>query len=97
MSNHSTKREGHGNHWMGMVAFILLLSGGAFSALWLITLADLPANKPTNITYGVLALGCLVFSVMIFSALVRELRHSPVMPDNTPAEIKRYLSKVRPS
>ncbi|MBM7366232.1 hypothetical protein [Gordonia hydrophobica] len=96
MANHTVKRESHGNHWMGLIAFILLLAGGAFSALWLITLADLPANKPMNITYGVLALGGLVASTMIFATLVRELRHSPVMPDNTRAEISRYLAKVRP-
>ncbi|MGB3602827.1 MAG: hypothetical protein WBA38_04665 [Gordonia sp. (in: high G+C Gram-positive bacteria)] len=97
MSNHAMKRQSHGNHWMGVIAFILLLTGGAFSGLWVVTLADLPANKGMNITYGVLALGCLVFSVMIFSLLVRQLRHSPVLPDNTPAEINRYLAKVRPS
>ncbi|AUH68271.1 MULTISPECIES: hypothetical protein [Gordonia] len=96
MANHSIRRSGHGNHWMGLVAFVLLMVGGAFSALWVITLADLPDNKPTNITYGVLALGCLIFSAMIFTFLVRRLHHSPVMPDNTPDEIARYLAKVRP-
>lgn len=97
MSNHSTQRQGHGNHWMGVIAFVLILAGGAFSGLWVVTLADLPANKGMNITYGVVALGCLVFATMIFSYLVKELRHSPVMPDNTPAEIQRYLAKVRHS
>lgn len=96
MANHTVKREGHGNHWMGFIAFILLLAGGAFSGLWLITLADLPANKPINITYGVLALGGIIAASMIFATLIKELRHSPVMPDNTPAEIRRYLAKVRP-
>ncbi|WP_026918458.1 hypothetical protein [Gordonia shandongensis] len=95
MRNHSRRREGHGNHWMGFIAFILLLVGAAFSGLWLVTLAELPANKSLNITYGVIALGALVFSSMIFATLIKELRHSPVMPDNTPAEVERYLAKVR--
>lgn len=96
MSNHTVKHESHGNHWMGFVAFVLMLAGGAFSALWLITLADLPDNKSLNITYGVLALGGLVAASMIFGYLVRHLHHSPVTPDNTSAEISRYLAKVRP-
>ncbi|WP_132991948.1 hypothetical protein [Gordonia zhaorongruii] len=89
------RHESHGNHPMSIIAFALLLIGGAFSALWLITLADLPDNKTMNITYGVLALGCLVFATMVFSYLTRHLHHSPVMPDNTKTEIDRYLAKVR--
>ncbi|GAA4683087.1 hypothetical protein [Gordonia humi] len=96
MSNSDIHRhESHGNHPMGLLAFVLLLVGGALSALWLITLSDLPANQTMNITYGVLALGSLVFSAMIFGYLTRHLHHSPVLPDNTPAEIERYLAKVR--
>lgn len=97
MTNKTVAHQSHGNHWMSMVAFVLLLLGGAFSALWLATLADLPTDKPLNITYGVLALGGLVGATMIFGFLVKQLRHSPVMPDNTQAEIDRYLAKVRPS
>ncbi|WOC13192.1 hypothetical protein [Gordonia sp. MP11Mi] len=96
MSNSDIRHhEPHGNHPMSLVAFILLLTGGALSALWIITLADLPANQTLNITYGVLALGCLVSTAMIFRYLTSHLHHSPVMPDNTPAEVERYLSKVR--
>ena len=96
MSNSDIHRhESHGNHPMSLVAFVLLLVGGALSAMWVITLADLPNNQTMNITYGVLALGSLIFSVMIFAHLARHLHHSPVMPDNTPAEIERYLAKVR--
>ncbi|EGD55259.1 hypothetical protein [Gordonia neofelifaecis] len=94
MANHSIKHAGHGNHWMGLVAFVLLLIGGAFSGL--VPLSAPPNEKPMNITYGVLALGCIAFSAMIFSFLVKQLHHSPVMPDNTPDEIERYLAKVRP-
>lgn len=95
MSNSDPHRGSHGNHPMSLIAFTLLLVGGALAALWLITLADLPANQTMNITYGVLALGSLVSSAMIFSFLARHLHHSPVMPDNTQAEIDRYLAKVR--
>lgn len=87
--------EPHGNHPMSLIAFGLLLTGAALSAMWLITLADLPANKTMNITYGVLALGCLVSTALIFRYLTSHLHHSPVMPDNTDAEIARYLAKVR--
>ncbi|MCF8587118.1 hypothetical protein [Gordonia liuliyuniae] len=88
-------REPHGNHPMSLIAFGLLLIGGALSALWVITLAGLPENRTLNITYGVLALGCLVSTAIIFRYLTAHLHHSPVMPDNTPSEIERYLSKVR--
>lgn len=95
MSNSDIHRGPHGNHPMSLIAFVLLLVGGALSALWVITLADLPENRTMNITYGVLALGALVSAALIFRYLTSHLRHSPVMPDNTPAEIERYLSKVR--
>ncbi|GEE03934.1 hypothetical protein nbrc107696_43800 [Gordonia spumicola] len=95
MADPNIHHESHGNHPMSLVAFILMLAGGALSALWLITLADLPANRTMNITYGVLALGALVSAAMIFRYLTTHLHHSPVMPDNTPAEIDRYLAKVR--
>ncbi|MCF8601879.1 hypothetical protein L5I01_00735 [Gordonia sp. HY442] len=88
-------RESHGNHPMSLIAFGLLLIGAALSAMWLITLADLPANQTMNITYGVLALGCLVSTALIYRHLTSHLHHSPVMPDNTDAEIERYLAKVR--
>ncbi|MFT3714384.1 MAG: hypothetical protein QM774_00120 [Gordonia sp. (in: high G+C Gram-positive bacteria)] len=86
--------ESHGNHPMGLVAFITLMAGGLFSALWVITLTELPAHKGTNIAYGIIALGLLLTSAAIYASLTRHLHHSPVVPDNTPAEIERYLDKV---
>lgn len=94
MATHSI-RERHGWHPMSMVGFVTLMVGACFSALWVITLADLPDNKPTNIAYGIIALTLLVATAVIFTWLTRTLRHSPMIPDNTSAEIKRYLAKVR--
>ncbi|QRY61386.1 hypothetical protein JVX90_13265 [Gordonia sp. PDNC005] len=95
MADPNIHHENHGNHPMSLLAFVLLLAGGALSALWIVTLADLPAGRTMNITYGVLALGCLVSSALIFRHLTTHLHHSPVMPDNTQSEIDRYLGKVR--
>ena len=94
MATHSA-RESHGWHPLSMVGFTTLLIGAAFSALWVITLTDLPANKSTNITYGVVALALLLVTAGIFVYLTRSLHHSPMLPDNTPQEIERYLKKVR--
>lgn len=93
MATH-TAHESHGWHPMAMVGFTTLLIGGVFSALWLVTLADLPENKPTNIAYGIIALGMLLGSAAILTAVTRRLHHSPLFPDNTEPEIKRYLWKV---
>ena len=86
--------ETHGNHPMSIVGFITLMTGGAFAALWVITLTELPANKGTNIAYGCLALGLLAATAVIFTYLTRHLHHSPMIPDNTPAEVERYLHRV---
>lgn len=94
MATHTAHRESHGWHPMAMVGFVTLLLGGAFSALWVITLVDLPENKPTNMLYGIVALSLLVATGLIFFLLTRRLHHSPMLPDNTPQEIKRYLTKV---
>ncbi|GAA3953746.1 hypothetical protein [Gordonia caeni] len=94
MATH-TAHESHGWHPMSMVGFTTLMVGACFSALWVITLADLPDNKPMNIAYGVIALTLLVTTAVIFTWLTRTLHHSPMIPDNTPSEIKRYLAKVR--
>ncbi|MFM9377343.1 hypothetical protein [Gordonia sp. VNK21] len=86
--------ESHGNHPMSLVAFVTLMTGGLFAALWVITLAELPDNKPTNIAYGITALVLLTSTAVIYTWLTRHLHHSPLMPDNTPAEIDRYLEHV---
>ncbi|GAC56366.1 hypothetical protein GOHSU_05_00050 [Gordonia hirsuta DSM 44140 = NBRC 16056] len=94
MATHTT-RETSGWHPLSMVAFTTLLLGGTFSALWLVTLNDLPDNKPTNIVYGVVALTLLLTTAGIFAYLSQKVDHSPMLPDNTPEEIKRYLTRVR--
>lgn len=94
MADHAHTHESHGNHPMSMVAFVCLLTGAGFAAMWLVTLADLPANKTHNIIYGVVALVLLSATFVIYTWLARRLHHSPVMPDNTPSEIRRYLYKV---
>ncbi|GAA4756520.1 hypothetical protein GCM10023217_30650 [Gordonia alkaliphila] len=96
MATHSV-HENRGWHPMSMVAFTMLLVGACFSALWVITLADLPDNKPMNIAYGIIALGLLLSTAVIFGWLTRHLHHSPLLPDHTEAEEKRYLEKVRGS
>ncbi|MFZ2510000.1 MAG: hypothetical protein WAW85_02770 [Gordonia sp. (in: high G+C Gram-positive bacteria)] len=94
MATH-TAHESHGWHPLSMVAFTTLLVGSAFAGLWVITLVDLPANKPTNILYGIIALSLLLITGGIFTYLAKTLHHSPMLPDNTPREIQRYLKKVR--
>jgi drug/metabolite transporter (DMT)-like permease len=86
--------ERHGWHPLSMIAFTALMIGGVFSALWVITLVDLPDNKPTNMTYGIIALALLLTAAALFTHQTRSLHHSPLMPDNTDAEIDRYLTKV---
>lgn len=94
MATHAHHHESHGNHPMSLVGFVLGMLGGLFSAMWVITLADLPDNKPTNIAYGIVALACLASTVVIFNWLTRHLHHSPMVPDNTPAEITRYRQRL---
>ncbi|MFC0314072.1 hypothetical protein ACFQNE_05315 [Gordonia phosphorivorans] len=94
MATHSV-HENRGWHPMSMVAFTSLLVGACFAALWVITLADLPDNKPTNIAYGCIALALLSTTAAIFTWLTRHLHHSPLLPDHTDAEVSRYLKKVR--
>ncbi|MEZ5210010.1 MULTISPECIES: hypothetical protein [unclassified Gordonia (in: high G+C Gram-positive bacteria)] len=93
MATH-TAHESHGWHPLAMIGFTTLLIGGAFSALWVITLTQLPDHKPMNIAYGIIALSLLLTTAAIFTWLTRHLHHSPMLPDNTNAEIKRYLAKV---
>lgn len=90
----TTHHESHGWHPLSMVGFTALMVGGVFSALWVITLADLPDNKGTNIVYGIVALALLLTTGAIFTYLTKHLHHSPMLPDNTDAEIGRYLEKM---
>lgn len=93
MSTH-TSHHRHDDHPMGLVAFISLMVGGVFAALWIITLTELPANKTMNITYGCAALFLLASTVVIYASLTRKLHHSPMMPDHTPDEVDHYLELV---
>ncbi|MFT4086328.1 MAG: hypothetical protein QM658_04105 [Gordonia sp. (in: high G+C Gram-positive bacteria)] len=93
MFTHQT-HHGHGSNMLSLVAFTALMVGGVFSALWLITLTELPDHKTTNITYGCVALFLLVSAAVIWTALTRKLHHTPMMPDNTPEEVDHYLYLV---
>ncbi|MFT3661428.1 MAG: hypothetical protein QM809_08505 [Gordonia sp. (in: high G+C Gram-positive bacteria)] len=89
MANHSTHEKSTW-HPMAMVAFVTLMAGGCFSALWLYTLAQLPEGKPLNITYGLLALALLTITVAVYTRLTRSLHHSPMLPDHSEREIRHY-------
>ena len=87
------RHESHGNHPMSYVGFILVLTGFTTPALWLVHLAG-DSTGPA-IGYGIAAALAFGSAVTIFVMLTRRTHHSPLLPDNTDAETRRYLHEYR--
>ncbi|MDL9936809.1 hypothetical protein QSJ18_08660 [Gordonia sp. ABSL1-1] len=85
--------ESHGNHPMSVVAFLLFLGGFAMAALWLVSMAS--GDTVPAILCGLLMVAAFTSAVSIFRTLIHRHHHSPVMPDNTDVETRRYLSEYR--
>lgn len=85
--------ESHGNHPMSFVGFVLTLAGFLAAALWLVHMAA------GNSGYAVISAAVMVVAfagaAAIFYTIGHRYHHSPVLPDNTPAETERYLRKYR--
>jgi len=80
--------ESHGNHPMGVVAFVLVLAGFASAALWLVAWGG--GYVAQAVSLGVLAFACFATAITIMATLIHRTHRSPVLPDNTPNEIARY-------
>ncbi|MCH5644797.1 MULTISPECIES: hypothetical protein [unclassified Gordonia (in: high G+C Gram-positive bacteria)] len=92
-THHPHRHESHGNHPMSIVAFLLILGGFALAALWLVAMAA--GNTGPAILCGLGMVAAFAGAVTIFTSLIHRYHHSPVIPDNTPAETDRYLHEYR--
>ncbi|MGV9857333.1 hypothetical protein ACWDTD_01645 [Gordonia sp. NPDC003425] len=92
-AKHHSPHESHGNHPMSVVAFLLMLGGFALAALWLISMAT--GHTAPAVVCGLLMVGAFAGAVAIMMTLTHRHHHSPVLPDNTPAETRRYLDRYR--
>lgn len=85
--------ESHANHPMGVVAFLLILVGFAGAALWLVAWGS--GHAAEAIALACAAFVCFAAGITIMVTLARRTHHSPVLPDNTAAEIARYQNRYR--
>ena len=92
-SHHLPHHESHGNHPMSVLGFLLVLGGFASAALWLVSMAG--GNVVPAIVFGLLMIGAFAGATSIFMTLTHSHHHSPVLPDNTEAELGRYRRRYR--
>ena len=90
---HLPRHESHGNHPMSFVAFVLILAGFGCAALWLVSMAA--GNTMPAIIFALLMLAALTGAASIWTTLTHRYHHSPVLPDNTDAELDRYMTRYR--
>lgn len=92
-SHHMPHHESHGTHPMSVLGFLLGLGGFVFAALWLVNMAG--GNVLAAILFGLLMVAAFTATVSIFMSLARHNHHSPLTPDNTDNELRRYMSRYR--
>ncbi|MEE4021794.1 hypothetical protein V1Y59_01780 [Gordonia sp. PKS22-38] len=90
---HMPHHESHGNHPMSVVGYLLVLVGFASAALWLVSMAG--GHVALAIVFGLMMVGAFAGATAIFMSLSHRHHHSPVLPDNTDAELGRYRSRYR--
>ncbi|GAC66588.1 hypothetical protein [Gordonia soli] len=93
MALHMPHHESHGNHPMSVVGYLLVLSGFTAAALWLVFMAG--GHVVPAILFGILMIAAFTSAVSIFVSLIHRNHHSPVLPDNTPQELDRYMLRYR--
>ncbi|MGV9711752.1 hypothetical protein ACWDTI_13940 [Gordonia sp. NPDC003424] len=92
-SHHLPHHESHGTHPMSVVGFLLALGGFACAALWLVNMAG--GHVVPAIVFGLLMVAAFASAVSIFMSLIRHYHHSPMTPDNTENELRRYMTRYR--
>ncbi|MAU84764.1 hypothetical protein VX037_01595 [Gordonia sp. Z-3] len=92
-THHLPHHESHGNHPMSVLGYLLVLGGFASAALWLVAMAG--GNVVPAIVFGLLMIGAFAGATAIFMTLTHSHHHSPVLPDNTEAELGRYRQRYR--
>lgn len=93
MSTPIRRRESHGNHHMSVVAFVSFMLGFAFAALWLVAMAS--GETIPAIVFAALMVAAFGLTTVIFMTLARSHHHSPILPDSTDSELKRYFRDYR--
>ncbi|MFW0787994.1 hypothetical protein AAFP35_26155 [Gordonia sp. CPCC 206044] len=92
-THHLPHHESHGNHPMSVIGYLLLLGGFASAALWLVSMAG--GDVIPAILFGLLMVAAFATAVSILFTLNHRHHHSPVLPDNTDAELGRYMRRYR--
>ncbi|MFW0792410.1 hypothetical protein AAFP30_01225 [Gordonia sp. CPCC 205515] len=92
-SHHLPHHESHGTHPMSVIGFLLGLVGFALAALWLVNMAG--GHVVPAILFGLLMVAAFAGAVAIFMNLIHHNHHSPLTPDNTDNELRRYMKRYR--
>lgn len=92
-AHHMPHHESHGNHPMSVFGYLSGLAGFVFAAVWLVSMAG--GDTARAILFGLLMVAAFTATVSIFITLSHRNHHSPVLPDNTENELRRYMTRYR--